>query len=134
MQGKVSPMPSGTGSGVQSAAAVTGSLSREETGNSPTSGQSLAGGGTGGARALDSLHRAQEGGLAKDLGAPVFPTQVRFPERVPCPREGLWHRPWGWGTVTPPPNPALLPLLGSSQRQPRENTMRRKQNGQSHCF
>lgn len=39
MQGKVGPMLSGTGSGVKSAVAVTGSLSREETGNSPTFGQ-----------------------------------------------------------------------------------------------
>lgn len=49
------PMTSGMGSGAKSAAAVTGSLGREETGSSPTSGQGLAGGGIGGVRALDSL-------------------------------------------------------------------------------
>lgn len=95
MQGKVSPMPSGTGSGVQSAAAVTGSLSREETGNSPTSGQSLAGGGTGGARALDSLHRAQEGGLAKDRGPRSSPLKSDFQRGCPVPGKGCGTGPGG---------------------------------------
>lgn len=37
----------------------------------------------------------------KDLGALVLPTQLRLPERLPCPREGVWHRPWGEGQRPP---------------------------------
>ena len=108
----VDQVPSGVGSRAKSAASVTGHMGREAEGNSsppprPPGRTWLVG--CKGVRALGSMPGAEMRPM-NHLWIPVLPTQVRLPERLPCPSKTQWHRPGGRVGTESFLYPVLLPL------------------------